>query len=181
MHFQIHNGVRDPQTRTQRAQRPTHEGLVQYVMNGRRLIRGRPIKVHEDELKKHIHELREKSSQGILYVTNLAGQEVNLWTGQLGKSVPPANWRPNIPQDDAAQDKATGVPMNVHAKEPAPPAEFSMPVPPPVAAIDNPLKPVGTPAQNAETQPPPPEESDEELEVLDEGAFDPIESSEDKG
>lgn len=138
MHYQIHNGSRDVQTRTVRATRPTHGGLKQYIMNGtRRLIRGRPVTVTEEELKQHIDELRAKATQGILYITLLDGREVNLWTGDLGRSVPPANMRPEPPLDDAANDKQSGIAMNQFAREPAPPKEFTMPVAPPTAAVEN--------------------------------------------
>lgn len=156
MHFQIHNGARDVQTRNTRAQNPTHKGLKQHIMNGsRRLVRGRPIVVTEEQLKQHLSELQQKAKDGILYVTTMDGKRVNIHHPKLVAEVAAAasNPRPNKPLDSADNDKPTGVPMNSLKGEAPPPAEFTMPVEPPVAAIENnPLVPAPLPPDGADAQ-----------------------------
>lgn len=140
MHFQIHNGSRDPQTRITRAQRPAHGGLKQFILNGtRRLLRGRPVTVTLELLTQHIEELRAKEKEGTLYVTTLDGRVVNLYDDRLpaAKAPPAANPRPNPPLDSAANDDNSGQPMNAFRQEAPPPAEFTMPVEPPIAAVEN--------------------------------------------
>jgi hypothetical protein len=144
MNFKVHNGARDTATRLQRAERPTHGGLKQFIMNGtRRLVRGRPVQISLEQLKQHIEEFRTKEKEGILYVTTMDDRVVNLYDDRFpaAPSVPLPNPRPEPPLDSANNDKPTGHNMNVHPREVAPPKEFTMPVEPPVAATDNPVLP----------------------------------------
>lgn len=154
MHYQIHNGARDVHTRTARATRAHHKGLKQHIMNAsRRLIRGRPVTVTGEELLQHIEELRAGQDEGTLYVTTLDGRDVDLWSLAEAPAVPAPNPRPEMPLDTAATDKAQGLPMNEFAREAPPPAEFEMPVPPPAAAVDQPVD--GAPETQPETEAPP--------------------------
>lgn len=145
MNFKVHNGARDTATRTQRAERPTHGGLKQFIMNGqRRLVRGRPVQISLEQLEQHIEDFRAKEKQGILYVTTMDDRVVNLYDDLLpaAPAVPAPNPRPAPPLDSANNDVRTGHNMNPFPREPAPPKEFTMPVEPPVAATeDNPLVP----------------------------------------
>lgn len=140
MNFKVHNGARDTTTRTQRAERPTHGGLKQFIMNGqRRLVRGRPVQISLEQLEQHIEDFRKKEKEGILYVTTMDGRVVNLYDDRLPASpAPPAqNPRPEPPLDSANNDTPTGHNMNSFPREVAPPKDFTMPVEPPVAATEN--------------------------------------------
>lgn len=145
MHFLIHNGARDVATRNTRAQRPAHGGLKQYIMNGtRRLVRGRPVLVNEEQLKQHIEELRGLAKEGVLYVTRTDGSKVNLHDDAFPASpaAPPANPTPNPPLDDANKDTPHGAPLGTFPGEAPPPKDFTMPVDaPPAATENNPLAP----------------------------------------
>lgn len=154
MHFHVHNGARDVETRNTRAQRPTHGGLKQHIMNGsRRLLRGRPVVITEEQLKQHISEFRAKAKEGILYVTTLDGREVNLYDDRLPieDAPPPVNFRPNPPLDDANNDTPHGVPMGKFPGDAPPPVNFQMPVDPPNAAVEN--NPAATPPVPSEEPP----------------------------
>lgn len=196
MHFKVHNGARDVETRTQRAARATHGGLTQYIMNGsRRLVRGRPVVVSEEELKRHLPELVKLEAEGILYATTMDElQVVNLAlaAGDLKveaaveppKPVPVVT--PSMPLDDAAKDKAVGVPMASN-NEPPPPEHFEMPVPAPVAATDTPVAaplvdagvgaPVVEPAPETKPEEPEAPKAEEPAPAVEEPAAAPEETA----
>lgn len=157
MNFKVHNGARDTATRTQRAERPTHGGLKQFIMNGeRRLVRGRPIQITFEQLERYIEEFRTKEKEGVLYVTTMDDRVVNLYDDRLpaAPAAPVQNPRPNAPLDSAANDTPTGHNMNQFPRETAPPKDFTMPVEPPVASVEN--NPAAPPAPPAPVEPPAP-------------------------
>lgn len=141
MHYKIHNGARDTTTRTLRASRPVHNGLKQFIFGGeRRLVRGRPIIINEEELNRHIEELRSKAKDGILYVTTVDEKPVNLETLEIGRGAIASNNHPEPRLDSASNDKPHGADLNRHPGESPPPKEFTMPVNPPNAATENPAE-----------------------------------------
>lgn len=90
-------------------------------------------------LRKHLEELRLKSSQGLVFVTTEDGKPFDLQSFQAGPVVPESP-RPNPRLDSAANDKNSGVAVSSVRNEAPPPAEFEMPVEAPAAALeDNPL------------------------------------------
>lgn len=138
MDFLIHNGSRARHNRNLRAQMAEHGGHKQYVLgNEFRLLRGRPVPVSEDKIKAHMTELLEKEARGLIYVTDLQMNMVDIRTLKVVAEVAPASPAPKPPLDSAANDAASGVPMG-QFNEPPPPKEFTMPVDPPMAALKNP-------------------------------------------
>jgi hypothetical protein len=154
MNFLIHNGSRATHNRTLRAQQPEHGGHKQYILDANhRLIRGRPLVVTEEKIKEHLSELKVKEGKGLLYVTTEQMIPVDLDTLQPSALPVPASPLPNPPLDSAKNDRLVGDPMLPNRGELPPPAEFTMPVGAPAAALENnPLVPA--------------EGSDEELEAL---------------
>jgi len=122
-----------------RAAQPEHRGHKQYICSSSfRLIRGKPLLVHEGLLKEHMTELLQKEAQGLLYVTTQEGALVDLATLQVLQA--PAESPPRqVVLDSAANDKPAGISLSPHAGEPPPPDTFEMPVDPPAAAIDLPI------------------------------------------
>jgi len=138
--YLVHNGARDPETRTQRAQNAQHRGLKQFIPIGQqRVLRGRPVMVTKQQLAEHIKAMQALQDAGVIYVTTMDGRVVDLYTGNTqGPAVEPP--KPNSPLDSAANDKAGGQDkLNQYGMESPPPAEFKMPVAAPMAAfVDTP-------------------------------------------
>jgi len=148
--YLVHNASRDRHNRTLRATQPVHGGHKQVVMGDRRLLRNRPIVVSEEELKAHLHELQDKEKLGLVKVTTPNFQPVNLATlevGEIAAASPPVNKR----LDSAANDRPGGQTHFGLPGEKPPPAEFTMPVAPPQAAVDQPLIP--EPVEEVNDQP----------------------------
>lgn len=136
--FLVHNASRSRFNRTQRAQQPVHGGHKQYVLEGRRLLRNRPLIISEAELDKHLEELKAKHAQGLVSVTTGDGRPFDLTTRKVGE-LPPSSPPPNKRLDSAANDKPGGYVIPRFPGENVPPAEFTMPVDPPYAAMENPI------------------------------------------
>lgn len=103
--YQIQNTTREMSTRIQRYGQPTHNRLKQYVLKSqRRLVRGRPVLVTEEELQDNLEELREKSHDGILEVRTMDGRLVDLDTLNVAP-VPPTMPSPSFPLDSVTRDK----------------------------------------------------------------------------
>lgn len=140
MDFLVHNGSRAKANRTLRAKSPEHGGFKHYVFNNtQRLISARPLLITEEKLKQHLEELKEKQSKGLLYVTTPQLEVVDLETLSVVAAPAPEGPKPNPPLDSAANDKPVGWAVNSVPQEPPPPAEFTMPVDAPTAAIENPV------------------------------------------
>ena len=136
MDFLIHNGSRARSNRTLRATMPEHGGHKQYILDSdHRLVRGRPLQVTEEKLKAHFPELKEKEGKGLIYVTTLQGEPVDLETLKVFP-LPPESPLPRPSLDSANNDIPAGEPMGVRGEAP-PPAEFTMPVDAPQAAFEN--------------------------------------------
>jgi hypothetical protein len=77
--YLIHNTARSPKTRGVRSGNATHRGLKQHVLGSqRRLVRGRPVSLTEDELLVHLEELQGKAKVGLLEVRTSDGRLVDL-------------------------------------------------------------------------------------------------------
>lgn len=152
--YKVHNGSRDPETRTLRASNANHRGLKLFIPIGQqRVIRGRPVVVTEQQLGENIKEMQALQDAGLIYVTTMDERVVDLHTGERAPrpGEPPA---PKPPLDDAAKDNVGGQePLSMYAQEAPPPNEFSMPVPPPLAAFEDPVVPPSAPAPAAEPEP----------------------------
>lgn len=106
--YAIHSTVRGQQSRTQRAAQPSHHRLKQYIGDKQqRLLRGRPIRLGEDEFMRCLADIKAKAAQGILEVRTESGQLVNLDT--LEPSAPaPVPPLPNPPLDSIKNDAPWG-------------------------------------------------------------------------
>lgn len=153
MDYLIHNAIRDRHNRTIRAQSSTHRGMKQYLFPEQlRLVRNRPVLISEEKLQAHRAELTEKVRAGLVYITlgNLVPFDIEKMApvAALPKQVPP-----NFLLDSINRDKNTGLPMNQYGDKP-PPETFAMPVPPPAAAVDNPLPSIAGVDLGDESKPP---------------------------
>jgi hypothetical protein len=125
--YAIHNTVRGRHNRTLRAQQPVHHRFKQVIGDAqRRLIRGRPLVLGEDEFKRHLEDIKAKAALGILEVRTPAGEVVDLET--LKPVVPPpAPPLPHPPLDTIARDLPWGQEMSSHpGDEPRNPKEPSL-------------------------------------------------------
>ena len=154
MVFLVHNGARSRTNRALRALQPVHGGLKQFICDGsRRLVRGRPVQLTEDEIHRHLAELQSLEAKGLIHVTVGDGRPFSLARCEIEPGSPVANTRPEMPLDSAARDDNQGMNMNPIPHEAAPPAEFTMPVPPPAAAVDIPVTPDLAEAADPEATP----------------------------
>lgn len=103
--YAIHNASRSVHSRTARAQGASHRGLKQHVLDTQqRLVRGRPVLVSEEVLKRNLPELKEKAAKGLIHVKTTDGRHVNLDTLEAGP-VPTPSPKPNPPPDSVARDQ----------------------------------------------------------------------------
>lgn len=138
MEFLLHNGSRSRNTRMLRASQPEHGGHKQYVLGSdHRLVRGRPLRLSEDMVKRHLKELVEKESKGLVYLTTLQLVPVDMATLQVIAEPVPVSPPPAPRLDSAKFDAPSGERMNPTYGESPPPAEFTMPVAAPTAALEN--------------------------------------------
>lgn len=103
--YAIHNASRSVHSRTARAQGATHKGLKQHVLDTqKRLVRGRPLIISEEELKRNLPELKEKAAKGLIHVKTADGRHVDLETLEAGPA-PAAPPKPTPPLDTVARDQ----------------------------------------------------------------------------
>jgi hypothetical protein len=112
MKYYVHNTVRHVENRVKRYAGATHRGLVQYV-GDKRVIRGRPLVISEEELQKHLDELKSKYEQGLLMVCSAAGNVIDFGTLKPSK-LPPPPPLPNFLPDSVVNDKPSGIPMPIY-------------------------------------------------------------------
>jgi len=99
------------------------------------------VRISDADLEKYRDELLSLESSGIIYATMLDGvTRVDLSSMTSTPPPPPVNFRPNPPLDSVSNDLPAGQRMSSFQDQP-PPTEFSMPVPPPTAAIEEPVDP----------------------------------------
>lgn len=106
--YAIHSTVRSRHNRTQRAGQPVHHRFKQHIGSGqRRLIRGRPLHLTEEEFTKHLDEIKAKAAAGILEVRTMDGRKLDLSTMRpVGPAAAPP--LPKPPLDSAADDRPWG-------------------------------------------------------------------------
>jgi hypothetical protein len=105
MEYMIHSTARSRHTRAQRAALPQNPRMKQYVGHEqRRLIRGQPILVTEEVLKKNLGELRTKQANHMIEVRTRDGRLVDLETLAPGAAIalPP---QARQPLDSLANDR----------------------------------------------------------------------------
>ena len=106
--YAIHSTVRSRHNRTQRAGQPAPHRFKQHIGPGqRRLIRGRPLLLTEEDFKKYLDEIKAKAAVGILEVRTPGGQKIDLETLEP-VAPPPATLLPNPPLDSIARDTPWG-------------------------------------------------------------------------
>jgi hypothetical protein len=108
--YQIRSAVRTLDTRVQRVTSPARHRFS-YMLGGGlvRLTRKRPSTVSADVLQKLLPELKDKEQQGILVVTNAAGERLDLNSLKVVSKPAPASPLPNIQPDSIANDKNEGI------------------------------------------------------------------------
>lgn len=104
--FQIHSLVRKPETRVQRATSPDRHRARMMLGGGvARLVRARATVVSKELLMRLMPELKEKEARGMLKVTLMSGQRINLDTLQPLTEPYASPPLPTPPLDSAANDK----------------------------------------------------------------------------
>jgi hypothetical protein len=101
--------------------------MKQYVgKDQRRIVRGQPIRISEDVLKRDLEELRTKHANHIIEVRTLDGRLVDLTTLEPGPSpvIPP---RPNPRLDSLANDRNFPLPEGYKFVPPYMSDDSSMP------------------------------------------------------
>lgn len=105
MDYMIHSTARSRHTRTARAGLPQNPRMKQYVGGDqRRLIRGQPILVTEEVLKKNLEELRAKQALHMLEVKTRDGRLVDLNTLEVGPAAL-GEVKAHPPLDSLANDR----------------------------------------------------------------------------
>ncbi len=105
-HFQIHSLVRSVETRHHRMLSPERHRFSMLLGAGLlRVIRKRPTTVTRGMIERLLPELMEKEKRGMLMVTTLQGQRVDLSTMQAVAGPPATPPMPEPPLDSAANDE----------------------------------------------------------------------------
>lgn len=115
-HFQIHSLVRKVETRHHRMLSAERHRFSMLLGGGLlRVIRRRPTTVTKGMIEKLLPELLEKEKRGMLLVTTLQGQRVDLSTLRAIEGLPPVAPLPEPPLDSAEDDESfeagVGVPV----------------------------------------------------------------------
>lgn len=106
--YAIHSTVRGRHNRSQRAAQPVHHRFKQHLGDSqRRLIRGRPLLLPEEEFLRALPEIKAKAALGVLEVRTVDGVRVDLETLQP-LAPPAATPLPAPPLDSIADDKPWG-------------------------------------------------------------------------
>lgn len=144
--YLLHNNARNAATRFDRARNPVNKGKKQFVIDQNstmyRVIPNKPIFLTQEQLMHMLPDLIEREKKGWVHVTlAVGGAHVNLQTLQVEDLRVPDQPHPVLEVPVGALDM-TGLhqrPRSKFEEEEAPPQEFTMPVPPPDAAISNPV------------------------------------------
>lgn len=128
--FQIHNTTRDPRTRLVRARSPITSKMTLLLGGGSiRVLRHRPAIVYESVIRRMLSELVHKETWGLLKVTTLQGERVDLSTMRALEKAPAAVPMPHPPVDSAARDKGAGIPFTRHGDPKGIPQGVDAPIP----------------------------------------------------
>lgn len=105
--YKIYSTVRDVSTRLKRVQSPTTHRFTMFLGGGLvRVIRKRPSVVTRSVLHKLIPELLEKEAKGMVKVTTMTGQRLDLMTMETTSEVVVQEPLPDPPMDSAAHDSS---------------------------------------------------------------------------
>lgn len=105
-HFQIHSLVRRVETRHQRMLSAERHRFSMLLGGGLlRVIRRRPTTVTKGVIEKLLPELLEKEKRGMLMVTTLQGQRIDLGTLKAIEGLPPVAPMPEPPLDSVENDE----------------------------------------------------------------------------
>lgn len=128
--YQIHNTTRSPQTRTTRRSVPGPESSTKnlFIGGSLRIVRGRPAFVTETFLRRHLRELIDKESKGLVAVT-LGSKRLNLQTFEVTEEVLAAPSTELTGEEDKEQDPG----LTGDVTPPPPVGEVTEEVPPPPA------------------------------------------------
>lgn len=108
--YKIHSTVRSVSTRLKRATSPTRHRFTMFLGGGLvRVIRKRPSVVTRDVLTKLIPELLDKESKGMLMVTDVLGQRIDLKTMAVTSGTRVESPLPKPPLDTAAKDSSYAI------------------------------------------------------------------------
>lgn len=109
--YHLMSTSRSVRTRVVRAHNPMHSGLKQFIAGEYRLIRKRPLVFTEEQLAKHLQEVKNKQALGMLEVRTPDGRLVDLETMQVAtaSAAPP---KPAPPKDSIANDEPWGEKMS---------------------------------------------------------------------
>jgi len=103
--FKIHSLVRDVSTRLQRAKSPTRHRFSMLLGGGLiRVTRKRPVTVTKSVVVRMQSELLDREAQGMLKLTNMVGQRVDIETLEVVEELSPGQPLPRPPLDSAAAD-----------------------------------------------------------------------------
>lgn len=103
--FKVHSLVRDVSTRLHRAKSPTRHRFSMLLGGGLiRVTRKRPATVTKELLLKMMPELLEKEGRGVLLVTNMINQRLDLNTLSVVQVTAPTPPLPSPPLDTASTD-----------------------------------------------------------------------------
>ena len=138
--YLVHNVTNSPHTREVRLRNPATRGVVNIHLPGPgqvRVVPGRHVQVTYQHLGEHIEEYKRQVNLGLLMVTNLNLQRIDLETGApvspLGQTP-----LPRVLLDSAARDQNGGIAMATHEDQPPRPTDFIMPVAPHPASLEEP-------------------------------------------
>jgi hypothetical protein len=105
-HYQIHSLVRKVETRHHRMLSAERHRFSMLLGGGLlRVIRRRPTTVTKGVIEKLLPELLEKEKRGMLMVTTLQGQRIDLTTLKAIEGLPPVAPMPEPPLDSAENDE----------------------------------------------------------------------------
>lgn len=105
-YFRIYSLVREKETKLQRVTSPTRHRFNQILGGGLvRVVRKRPTTVTRSMLERLLPEVKLKEAAGILMVTDMVGNRIDLNTMAPTKKALAPNMTPNFPLDDAARDQ----------------------------------------------------------------------------
>lgn len=138
--YLVHNVTNSPHTREVRMRNPDARAVVNIHLPGPQQVRvmpGRYVQVTQAHLGEFIEEYKRQVNLGLLMVTNMNLQRIDLDTGAtldpLGQ-IP----RPSVLPDSAARDQNGGIPMATNDDQPPRPNDFIMPVAPHPASLEDP-------------------------------------------
>jgi hypothetical protein len=112
MEYYVHNTSRAVMNRLKRYEAASHKGLLQ-LFDDRRVVRGRPLVISEEDFIKNIDALKQSFEAGYLEVRTADGRLVDLNTGEVNAAAPVPPLPVFVP-DSVKNDKPSGIPMPIY-------------------------------------------------------------------